>query len=57
MKVKCGEDEVEVPAVDVSTTYTDISMSIPVTSTVQFISEADNTIGFRIDDIKITGEK
>ena len=57
VKVKCGEDEVEVPAVDVSTTYTDISMSIPVTSTVQFISEADNTIGFRIDDIKITGEK
>ncbi|MCC8035404.1 MAG: hypothetical protein LIO77_05660, partial [Rikenellaceae bacterium] len=61
MIVKCNGVEVTLPSVTLGTsnTFSTISASIPDgTTTVEFITTpTSNTIGYRLDNIKITGTK
>lgn len=61
IKVKCGDNEVTVPAGKTagSNAFEEVVIeNVPVgISSISFISDKSNTQGFRIDDIKLEGTK
>ena len=61
IKVKCGDTDMTVPDGQTATTNTfqEIVLdNIPLNiASISFVSDSENTQGFRIDDIKLEGTK
>lgn len=60
LKVLCNDVAVTVPSVQIpdSKTYVTVTLNIPNnTSIIEFVSDTDNKVGMRLDDVKLVGTK
>lgn len=60
LKVLCDDVAVTVPSVQIpdNKTYVTVTLNIPDnTSVIEFVSDETNTVGMRLDDVKLVGTK
>lgn len=60
LKVLCNDVAVTVPSAQIpdNKAYVTVTLTIPNnTSIIEFVSDTDNTIGMRLDDVKLVGTK